>query len=349
MNVNEIFPVADLRQMIDDKYVTERPHNMDPSLRIYNYTPKAAVERIWNPVTLNCRGLVLRNEEVVARPFPKFFNMGEVETIPDGPIWVSEKADGSLGIGYIGPEGVSIATRGSFHSDQATWATAWLKKKENEHLRLEILAAIDRGITPLFEIVYPENRIVLDYQGFEGLIFLTGFSIDEASDRRIPWSGRSADFFMMEKFDVEILAEMERPNMEGFVLLFEDGTRLKYKFEEYIRLHRIVTGVTERTVWDYLSSNRSIDQLAEFVPDEFFNWMKGVASNLNKKFTEIEKECFADYTATNITRSRADVAADLKKTRHPAIMFRMLDGKIYSDIIWKMIYPPATAKVIADD
>jgi RNA ligase len=104
----------------------------------------------------------------VARPFPKFFNYGEQ---PDEdtrrlgqPFTLSEKVDGSLGIHYRWNGTDGIATRGSFHSPQAQWATAALA--DSPPVRF------DYGRTHLFEIVYPENRIVVDYGDRAELVYL---------------------------------------------------------------------------------------------------------------------------------------------------------------------------------
>lgn len=48
---------------------------------------------------------------------------------------------------------VYIATRGSFESDQALWATEWIQKRFRP---VDFLA----GYTYLYEIIYPENRVV---------------------------------------------------------------------------------------------------------------------------------------------------------------------------------------------
>ena len=117
------------RHYIDDGLVTERAHPDDPGLRIYNYTPNVQYGRVWDDVTLQCRGLILRGEEVVARPFKKFFNLGELDSPPTSPPRrISGKMDGSLGISYIAPDGLwSLATRGSFASEQAIEGTKMLR------------------------------------------------------------------------------------------------------------------------------------------------------------------------------------------------------------------------------
>ena len=65
---------------------------------IWDYTQKTQAHRHWTPETRMCRGLVTTaTGEIVSRPFPKFFNLGE-EPLPEGlgqPL-VYEKVDGSL-------------------------------------------------------------------------------------------------------------------------------------------------------------------------------------------------------------------------------------------------------------
>ena len=39
---------------------------------------------------------------------------------------------------------------------------------------------------------------------------------------------------------------------EGFVIRFKNGFRMKIKGDEYIRLHKIVTNISNRDIWEYL-------------------------------------------------------------------------------------------------
>ena len=75
------------------------PVEGDAGLRLYCYTRHCVYERAWSPVTVMARGLILdhRRAQVVATPFPKFFNVGESGgAIPDRPFEAFEKVDGSL-------------------------------------------------------------------------------------------------------------------------------------------------------------------------------------------------------------------------------------------------------------
>ena len=77
---------------------------------------------------------------------------------------ITAKLDGSLGIAYTHPEGeVRLATRGSMTSHQATEATRIWQEKYRR-------VAIPEGTTPLFEIIYPDNRVVLNYGDMRDLV-----------------------------------------------------------------------------------------------------------------------------------------------------------------------------------
>src|ERR1700674_1531745 len=112
----------DIRAREKAHLLTIRVHNQDSRLLIVNYTPRVQFGRLWDAVTMACRGLVLRVdqpwpdsrriEEVVALPFAKFFNVGETGAWPSSPVTeITEKLDGALGILYRLNGEYAIATR----------------------------------------------------------------------------------------------------------------------------------------------------------------------------------------------------------------------------------------------
>ncbi len=118
-------------------------------LTIWNYSPKVQYERLWDDITLQCRGLVTNSKgEIVARPFKKFFNYEEHKPgdLPNEDFEVYEKMDGSLGILFYYENKWIMATRGSFTSEQAIKGTEMLKKYP--------LDKLDINNTYLFEIIY---------------------------------------------------------------------------------------------------------------------------------------------------------------------------------------------------
>src|SRR5579885_481968 len=158
--------VGSLWELVENGYLTGRSHP-SADLIIWNYTAKAQYEKHWTEETMMCRGLITTSAgEIVARPFPKFFNYEEYEgQIPKEPFTVTEKMDGSLGILYFVDGKPAIATRGSFTSEQAIRATAILRERY-EHF------PFSPHYTYLFEIIYPGNRIVVDYGKMDDLVLL---------------------------------------------------------------------------------------------------------------------------------------------------------------------------------
>lgn len=331
---------SQLQLLIDTGYITVRPHPT-ADLFIYNYTPKAQYERVWNDYTLACRGLILDGTgRVVARPFPKFFNLDEIDPalIPLEPFEVYEKMDGSLGILYwtdrLADDTSSspfIATRGSFTSEQAIRATRLLRTNY-----AHALANLDRTKTYLFEIIYPENRIVVDYAGREALILLA--IVDTATGRDEPLV--DIGFPVVQRFDgiaeFDSLRVWEQANYEGFVIKFQGGMRLKIKLAEYVQLHRILTGVSNLSIWEYLAAGKSFDELLAAVPDEFYDWVTATKVELLNRYDTIEAEC---QTAFRDFGDRKTTAIYFQTQRYPSVLFKMLDKQPYDHIIWKAIRP----------
>lgn len=343
MNYNDILPY------IEKGLVSDQGHFLDPDVRILNYTQKCQFEQAWDPITKQCRGLILHRKsgKILAKPFPKFFNYGEHVVkgmpLPTSKFEVWEKLDGSLGILYALDGKPWIATRGSFVSEQAQWATKWWRDN------VAILPS--EGETNLFEIIYPENRIVIHYD-FKGLVHLV--SLDTETGRRIPrhWGSPVAIPTLFHMASPEELATHERPNEEGYVLFYpEENVRVKIKFNEYVRLHKLITGVSEIAIWEHLKEGKTLDDLLEKVPDEFFKWVRDVEGKLRSAYQKIEQEArtqFAVIDMRGTEATRKDWALKIQKMTNPNIGFAMLDNKDYSDIIWRMIRPKGQSQFKVD-
>lgn len=326
-----------LKEMVESGMVRVQKHPY-ADLWIYNYTQKCQFERCWNEVTLQCRGLILDGGgNVVARPFRKFFNYEELnpDEIPNLPFDVFEKMDGSLGILYWLENTPFVATRGSFESEQAIHATRLVQKRFSElGIKMEDLHP---NSTYLFEIVYPENRIVVDYGDVDTLFLLAVIDNDSGKDLQAHGVGFplvKAHHFKSLKF--EDMQRINENNAEGFVVRFSNGFRMKIKFEDYKRLHKILTGVSTVTIWEHLSLGKPLDEILESVPDEFYDWVKREVSSLLERYTKIEISCRKDFV---IFKNRKEAALYYKTKEFPHILFKMLDGKDYSRDIWKLIRP----------
>lgn len=371
IHISDIMNMGELMDMMRQGYVRTQKHPQLPYV-IYNYTAAAQYKNVWNDVTEQCRGLIVDSTtgQIIARPFRKFFNWGQPGTdiALDATVHVTDKADGSLGILYPTPgltrSGYSIATRGSFTSEQAIHAT----KVFNERYANRWSPHPD--YTFLFEIVYPGNRIVLDYGDRDDLFMLTavnnisGWSIPRASFWS-KWPGLSVTEFEYRTLQ-EALEAPPRVNAEGLVVHdIRSGKRVKIKQSDYVALHRALTNTSARVVWSYLAVNACrylvvpgkrfawdtklgldpkrgdeifavgenwLDKFISDMPDEFYGWLQEVIGRLTNEVKnlrhvlEVKMHSYAAQASVDGSFNRAKFYALLREheSRHHAGMIGSL-------------------------
>ncbi|ROT31584.1 RNA ligase [Micromonospora sp. HM5-17] len=342
----DLLDPAALAAAVAERHVRVQRHP-DLPLSIYNYTEACVYAGNWTPVTVACRGLIVddRDGTVVARPYRKFFHHdqpGAPELRLDAPAQITDKVDGSLGVLYPTEDGFAVATRGSFTSAQARHATRVLRTRYPGFVP-------PPGHTVLVEIVYPGNRIVLDYGGLDDLVLLGTVEITTGRSHgpeAVPdWPGPVVERLPYRTL-AEALAAPPRPHREGLVVHWPDtDTRVKVKYPEYLRLHRMVFGLNARAVWERLVTGGDLAELVAPLPDEFHTWVRDVvaeltasvearAAQIEQAYGEIMAELPAGWT-------RRDFAA--RAARHPdrGLLFLRLDGRDYRSRLWRQVRPAA--------
>lgn len=344
-HLTEILDLDNLARHIEAGHIAAVDHPSEP-ITLYNYTQRCQFAGAWDNETRTCRGLIADVDgEVLARPFPKFHNLhehgpdsaaGPVTLVP--PLRVFDKLDGSLGIAYRRPSDghIAWATRGSFTSEQAEWATDWWCSNASP-TTLPV-----PGTTWLAEIIYPDNRIVLDYGDRAGLVHLA--TLDHATGRQLvcdlTWPAEVVDFYG-EADAPEAIDRNDRPDAEGYVVLSADGlTRVKLKADEYMRLHKIITGVSNVTVWDMLRNGDPIDTLYDKVPDEFAAWAKATVAELEGRYDALLAEARAVYDQyVGLLPDRKAFAAEVVRHDCRSIVFALADDKSVAPLVWKQVRP----------
>lgn len=307
-------------------------------LILFNYTTHAQYKNGWNFFERVSRGLIIDTVtgEIVARPFDKFFNWGEGgRTSTEQIVSVTSKMDGSLGILYRHNGKYRIATRGSFDSTQALWATQhW--HKEYPHV------FVPEELTLMFEIIYPENRIVVDYGREEALVligarnrftgeFLSMRHMDKLADIlgfKIPhqWLG----------FDVDDIKERlpHMTNAEGFVVEFADGQRFKFKAEEYLRLHKLVFSLSFKATLKAKATG-FINEFIGAIPDEFLEDVLRWDAQIQATVEQVRANALSAFAQAPKESRRA--FAEWVQANHPRLkhyLFALLDGKDIDPIIY---------------
>lgn len=328
----------ELPQLVADKIVSCRPHPRLP-LNIYNYTVRGQMTPIaqWTEAMMDCRGLILDHKGyVVGRPFRKFWNYEQMlDQIPSGESFeVWEKLDGSLGIACEYAGEVVCATRGSFESDQSKWFQYWIDTRyENFH---------PSGETWLFEIIYPENRIVVDYGNRSEAVLLAVMSPDGAEIPTL-FDGCTR-FTKARRFDgvtdfSAIDTDPQFAGEEGFVVKWSNGFMAKCKLTEYKRLHRLITQCSTRTIWELLRAGTGIKELVDRVPVEFAEWVNQQARELKFRQSNLEDESRTLFWSRNKSWSRKEFAEWATTHTHPGLLFALLDDKPISDTCWRTVEP----------
>lgn len=157
-------------------------------------------------------------------------------------------------------------------------------------------------------------------------------------------------FKIVERFECATLADAlalpPRPNAEGIVVrCLNTGGMVKIKQEDYVALHRIVTGLTARTVWEHLVAHKPLADLIEPLPDEFHPWVQQVADDIRGRVDAEWTRLLSEYEqlvntmppdwnpqvdgATREGRKQFAMVA----ARHPDswAMFALLDGRSITD------------------
>lgn len=315
-------------------------YSSDGKLVLFNYSQETQFSRGWDAVTLQSRGIVfeISTGNVIAYPFPKFFNIEEHESheIPNETFEVFHKVDGSLGIVYYYDGTWRVNTRGSFESDQAVEAKKMLLGLDTNLL--------DTNVTYLVEIIFPENRIVVDYGPMSTLILLAGYRRTDNMtfaeipfsklENRTPFNEVSRSFFE----DYNTIKALDWDNAEGFVIRFESGFRVKIKFETYVRLHSLMTDMTPKKILRALAAGSPITSDLKDVPDELFDEIRDWENKFTQEYTMINIDVLHSCMLARSLPTRKEQAFFIKKdSKYPGSVFGLLDNKDISAGIWKIV------------
>ena len=338
------FDINILNDYIQKGLVVKNDHPTLP-ISIYNYSRTCQYENKWDNITKSCRGLILdKDGNVIAKSFDKFFNLEEhsTEEIPNEDFEVYEKLDGSLGILFWYQGKWILASKGSFVSEQALKGKQILNSKYN-------VEPIPKGYTTLLEIIYPENRIVCNYGDDEVLVVLS--MISNASGKELDYDSllkinEETGLPVVKKYDgiedYKTLKSLISKDREGYVVRFRNGFRMKIKGEEYVRLHRILTGFSNVDIWEYLKDDKNLDELLDRVPDEFDSWVRNTIKDIKTEYEKLDNEykwIFKVLMRSPQSESKKGFAEHAKNYKHSGILFKMFEDKEYSHYIWKQIRP----------
>lgn len=283
--------------LVKEKYLSKSEKG---NLVLYKYAEKAAHERFWNEYTIKARGIIFEKStgKVIANTMPKFFNLGEHEAtflknLPELEYVTTEKMYGSCLTLFWYDGKWDVATLGSFYSTQAERAREIITKTFDD-LSLKIAAS---HLTLVFECIYPENKIVVNYGTKEGLVLLTAYDNDgkELTRLELVDLAERAGLELVTTYDLSIteMIELQKTlpkDQEGFVIRYSNGLRVKIKGEAYMLIHHAISNLTPLNVHRAMVNGKVKLEYLVAIPEEIKADMESLKTTLESNYALIHNE-----------------------------------------------------------
>lgn len=269
---------------LEEKYgIKAKQHSKYPSLFSLKYNMiESPMEE---PLVQECRGIILDandNWNVVARPFDKFFNVGEDRAHPID--WdsakVVDKMDGSLMILYHYDDRWNIASSGTpdasgnvndvvqFDSFADLWWHTWeLGEYTLPSDRL-------KDFTFMFELMTPFNRAVVPHEKF--WLTLIGIRNRITGEEFNPYYATQCDEFVAQfplprVFPIGSVEEMMEASkhldpleQEGYVVVDRFFRRVKVKTPQYVALSHMRDSFNSKAAVEIVRTGEGSEVVAYF-------------------------------------------------------------------------------------
>ena len=233
----------------------------------------------WTEPLRLCRGIIFDcNGNLVALPFPKFFNYGEhAETreLPNEPFEATTKHDGHLGIIFEYKGKIYVTTRGDFESRTSVLATHMLREYARKYVWED---KFPEDVTLLVEVIHPETKVYLDYDGKRGFVLIGAFNratLEDYDNEKLHNFSQLLGIPLVERWMsqeledlVGLMQDRSVDDQEGFVVRFRSGLRMKLKFMSYI-----AKMVEDKLGFSYLMQRMikgNLERMLDTLPEEIY-------------------------------------------------------------------------------
>lgn len=325
MNYKPDFTVLD--KLVESGHLAKKELG---DLVLYNYSDLTTFEKLWNEHTINSRGTIYNKHtgETVAKALNKFMNFGELDlekqqsALRARKFEVFTKEDGSMGVVAFYNGKWNVTTRGSFESEQAIKATQMLSNYN--------ISKLNKAFTYIVEIIYPENRIIVNYGSEEKLVLLacietkTGREADlEALRTHVPFPIAESHTFKNIDAVIEAVSQMDA-NSEGFVVKLRSGERFKVKSPEYLKLARIMSRMSPLVLWENMVDGKVSTELMQSIPEEFRADYEAMQQELESQYTDVQRE--VNKLVNEVVLAIADIFTGLPENFNKAVGLYLKDN-----------------------
>jgi hypothetical protein len=348
----------------------------DADLYIYGYDSRKQNKIIWDNFNINMRGLIVDAKgNVQAMSFKKFFafrnyisqkvialSEGNTLRLPQENYTITEKVDGTLGLLYWINDIPYIATQRSFKAVNAQRASQILHHKYSH-----LFDKLDKNKSYIFEVLFPESRVLINYGNREDLILIG--VIDKTTGKEESPLHFDIGFPTVKDYTQELrhianfdeLKRLNIPNVEGFVITYlESGLKIKLKFPWYEEVHDTMNEIIHYSIkvqqarslfnrlmnidrnllsnliiWEYLQHRKSEGEILRKIPYyyhfyDFESWLNAQIRHLTEKYNTLKQN--------NSTLTEKEIWEQIKPQN---IEYFDIEKRInqpqYSSIMWKFI------------
>lgn len=288
-------------------------------------------------MALQCRGLKFDPDgRILARPLQKFFNLGEKEDPLhldwSRPHHILDKLDGTM----IHPailDGETVLMTRAGVTEHAGMAQAEASDATMALCREQLNA----GFTPVFEFTSPENRIVIEYDRPA----LTLLAVRHTVSGKYLGDGDLRD--LAERYGIDAVTRHGRvddiqtflgdtralQDVEGFVIAFEDGHRVKIKADRYVLRHRALSDAhREKNVLIWVLEDM-VDDVIPLLSPEMADRVTGYQTRVRTTLKD-RTEQVQDFVESHRDLDRKSFALAAREVLDKSLMsaaFAAIDGK----------------------
>lgn len=272
----------------------------------------------------------------------KFFNYREV---PETDVafdkkkeYVAfEKIDGSLIIPVLLKDRILVKSRSSFFSDHAK--TAYKLIKENKNYEEFIRYCYKKGLQPMFELVSPFYRVVIEYSRTELILIQvremeTGHYADLSQFKQVCKSfGIRTPLFKECKIEELVKDCMNEENIEGYVVISDYSMPFgfkKFKTNWYLQKHKMNTDLKSYEIVKFVLEDRIDDVLSLVVSDELRQYIMDVAGKINNfRYFALEKA----KKVASLDVARKEIALKYKSDFLFPVLINSISKKSEKDLL----------------
>ena len=298
-----------MKTLIENKYNEVKDYFYKKELVKYNkkftlYSYHIMSPHIVDSIACEFRGLLIADDGTIIPSINKFFNYKENQEIEKyhsqfDEIEVYDKMDGSLITAFFIENVLFVKSKNSFDTPQANMAYEYII--ENKNYFYFIYECYRIGLYPQFELISPDNRIVVLYN--ETKLVLLALRYVDNDTKTIKYMDYNDMVDMAEAFHIEYvnahnytlddLLHMKKTqeNVEGWVIKSKSDLPpfaqfAKIKTDWYLERHRLYNLSLSDMI--KLILDEKIDDIMEIIPNK--KYVEDVMDKLSRIYEKYYKD-----------------------------------------------------------